>query len=1319
MEDEDADGEVTFVVEKDEVTALVSRVEELQGAVEPSAYARISRIVERYQEFSQLLDPHLEAWIAPLAAVLRAQARLGDDADMILVQRVCSVLHAFATVRGYKTVCKFFPHEAKDLEPVVHLLVRSHDARLSASTIEEADELGTAWETRAVLILWLSILVLIPFDLVTVDSEVDGGGDAAAKGDAEAPPVVMRILDLCQSRYLSDPGIVRDRAAYLLARLLTRPDMPKALARFLDWAADALARAGDSDRSDAAEAQEAQFLVPGVARALAAIFKLGTRDALLGVASRAWGDARDLAASPEASGSALVRQLACKLAQRIGLLFLRPRVVTWRYERGARSLSDTLKPKTGAEQTEAAKGAESEDEDEDEDELDDVPDEIEEVVESLLGALADKDTVVRWSAAKGLGRVVARLPASLGDDVVGSILETFDDPSDSTRHGACLALAELARRGLLLPARLPDAAPRVAAALAYDVRRGPHSVGAHVRDAAAYACWAFARAYAPEIFAPHARALAPALLATACFDREVNCRRAAAAAFQEAVGRLGAELFPRGIDIVGAADYFALGSRRNAYHAVADFVCGLDAYRPALLAHLVDVKLQHWERATRELAASALATLGARDPAWTRRVALPGLLDRSLSPALENRHGATLGAAEALRALRRAGEAALDGELGERVVSLVLEIEKARLYRGKGGEVMRAATCRYVECLALAAQPLDVGQSAPKTGPKSIRSRLLASLEENLRHPTADIREAAVRALGAFALEYMTAKGGDETLARKSNAAGAKRLVAKLAATLREDPNPAARRGAAAAIGAMPAALLLAPIEVDSDSAAEGEAEAEPSSGKNVAPPRGQKTSPAWRVALDALRVASVPEEDPEVRDAEARVCAVRGMAGALETLEKARMDAGGEAGSDSGGTDSAALARAVLDFARETIASLLTCVAEDYCVDNRGDVGSWVREAAMETLPAALAAAQAARAPADAETEREVVAALLKQAAEKIDRTRATAATALAAVLRGRPERTLAPLLLAPARDALLVAAPETETSAASWAAPATAFERLAPLLDATSDDAPLAKYRASLVEGFVVSAGGVGDSLGRAAGGALVARLKAGGLGLQTAVAEELCAVLERRQGCDRVTIPLLRVLDLCFSSGAFAAVAPAPPAPPAPFAARLAKGLRTELRGSRDVAKLCLGVQALCHLAALGAEERAEERAEEGEGESAARENPPARELATHALLALLVNRYPRVRRVAAEQLYVTLLGMDGDEYGGDAEAAAELLSDTRWDAGLAVVKPARNELYPLLGLVAPANATAAPKGKGVAAAATDENESYAALVGSAGY
>ena len=244
-EEEDSN-EVTFVVEKDEVDALVRRIDELEGAVEPAVYHRVSAVVERYQEFGQLLDPHLEGWIAPLASVLRAQARAGDAADMVLVQRVSRVLHTFATVRGYKTVVKFFPHEARDLEPVVGLLVKSRDARLAASTLEEADELGTAWETRATLILWLSILVLIPFDLVTVDSAVE---DAAAA--AEAPPVVMRILRLCQDEYLSDPGIVRDRAAYLLARLLTRPDMPVALANF-GLGDRRMRRAGRDDATTAA-----------------------------------------------------------------------------------------------------------------------------------------------------------------------------------------------------------------------------------------------------------------------------------------------------------------------------------------------------------------------------------------------------------------------------------------------------------------------------------------------------------------------------------------------------------------------------------------------------------------------------------------------------------------------------------------------------------------------------------------------------------------------------------------------------------------------------------------------------------------------------------------------------------------------------------------------------------------------------------------------------------------------------------------------------------------------------------------------------------
>ena len=79
----------------------------------------------------------------------------------------------------------------------------------------------------------------------------------------------------------------------------------------------------------------------------------------------------------------------------------------------------------------------------------------------------------------------------------------------------------LGKRGLLLPGRLYEVVPLVVKALTYDEPRGYYSVGSHIRDAACYVFWAFARAYDPDVLEPFVKDIARALLVVTCFDREV------------------------------------------------------------------------------------------------------------------------------------------------------------------------------------------------------------------------------------------------------------------------------------------------------------------------------------------------------------------------------------------------------------------------------------------------------------------------------------------------------------------------------------------------------------------------------------------------------------------------------------------------------------------------------------------------------------------------------------------------------------------------------------------------------------------------------
>ncbi len=136
----------------------------------------------------------------------------------------------------------------------------------------------------------------------------------------------------------------------------------------------------------------------GIMASLGFLFKHGKREDMAPLAPHIL---TRLKQTFDTSGSnTQLRKLHAKVVQQLGITFLPPRLAKWRYQRGARSLEAALTapPSTPAS---AAAGEGREGEEEEEEEEYEVPPEVEEVLELLLMALQDRDTVVRWTAAKG------------------------------------------------------------------------------------------------------------------------------------------------------------------------------------------------------------------------------------------------------------------------------------------------------------------------------------------------------------------------------------------------------------------------------------------------------------------------------------------------------------------------------------------------------------------------------------------------------------------------------------------------------------------------------------------------------------------------------------------------------------------------------------------------------------------------------------------------------------------------------------------------------------------------------------------------------
>ncbi|AQK64746.1 Tubulin-folding cofactor D [Zea mays] len=1089
-----------FLQEWELVSAILHRVVAGGGVAESADVHRIRSIMDKYQEEGQLLEPYLENIVSPLMSLVRSKTmELGASTDELLdiIKPLCIIIYTLVTVCGYKSVIRFFPHQVSDLELAVALLEKCHT--MSSATALRQESTGEM-ETKCVVLLWLYILVLIPFDISTVDTSI---ATADNVDGPEVVPLVTRILDICKD-YLSSSGPMRRMSGLLLARLLTRPDMAKAFSSFMDWAHKMLLSVSD-DFVD-------QFRSIGIVEALASIFKIGNRRALHDAVSGTWSDCSLVMKTNVSARSPLLRKFLVKLAQRVGLISLPPRLPSWQYK-----------------------------------------------------------------------------------------------------------------------------------ALHYDVRRGPHSIGSHVRDAAAYVCWAFGRAYTNYDMKAVLEQLAPHLLTVACYDREVNCRRAASAAFQENVGRQGT--FPHGIDIVNTTDYFALASRSNSYLNVAVSVAQCKEYLYPFADELLCNKITHWEKSLRELAAQALALLVQYDMNYFGGHALEKLVPCTLSTDLCTRHGATLAAGEVALKLYQLGFT-FTTDMQKTLSGIVPAIEKARLYRGKGGEIMRSAVSRFISCISIAGISLN----------DRTKKCLLETLNENLRHPNSQIQCAAVEALKHFIPTYLVSSG--EKIASD--------IISKYVALL-DDPNVAARRGAALALGILPFKFLML----------------------------------KWMPVMSKLCSSCTIEDKPDDPDAEARVNSVRGLISVCETL--------------TASFDQLSNGDSLYAYIKDYVMRALFRALDDYAVDNRGDVGSWVREAAMDALVrcmfilckrdiVALRAVSAtghdselgdmevnASSTAyrlfDSGIAQDLVAGIAKQAVEKIDKIREIAIKTLQRILYHQEH--LIPFI--PHRELLEEIIPNSRDL--EWAVPTVSYPRLVKLLQ-------VSYYSKSVLSGLVISTGGLQESLKKASMSALVGYLQDSdintnceGKSREYLLSCDLLWGLQHYQKCDRVITPMFKTIEALFSKKVFLNKEGY-----SEFYSGLVDSVSSELKGSKDFTKLCAGLSILGYISS------------ESDGTCTK---------AFSQLLTFLGHRYPKIRKAAADQVYLVLLQNDDLIVSENMDKAQELLAETCWEGDVEEARRRRSEINEMAGFRVTTSQKSGKQETRTVAASTDENRSYSSLVDFSGY
>ncbi|KAG5930233.1 hypothetical protein E4U42_002635 [Claviceps africana] len=584
-------------------------------------------VLDMFQELPQLLDPRLPEWIPLLSELYLEYAQKGHRARQATKQSsllipvdyaISRILYAFCKVRGEKIIVRFLNVEAKYLELLL-TSIEEAEAKTVENTDQEAERqhepAAWEWEQRYVVLLWLSHLLLAPFDLSTISTlDMEDASVPSVDGFSwprNLPGITTRVL-LLAIKYLSSPGKEKDAAKALLVRVAMRRDMQQlgVLDALVRWAMASL-----RPRKD--EPLKSTYFYLGILSFLAGALRSAAETSDMDVyLAPIFHCVYDITlAENDMSRSiiklAVVRKMILKVIRSVTVSFLRQQQQkgTW----------------ANTEMVETAIGY-------------------------LLDSISDNDTPVRLSASKALSIITLKLDPGMAAQVVEAVLESLnknvlwtkpahhgDKPSRNLSsvnnlewHGLILTLSHLLYRRSPPAGQLSDIIHALLLGLSFEQRStSGGSVGANVRDAACFGIWALARRYTTQellgvpttsVFAAKAhpatssilQVLATELVVTASLDSAGNIRRGASAALQELIGR-HPDTVERGIEVVQTVDYHMVARRSRAVEEVATKATVLSAqYGEALIDGLLEWRgIGDADAQSRRVAGAAFGTLTA------------------------------------------------------------------------------------------------------------------------------------------------------------------------------------------------------------------------------------------------------------------------------------------------------------------------------------------------------------------------------------------------------------------------------------------------------------------------------------------------------------------------------------------------------------------------------------------------------------------------------------------------------------------------------------------------------------------------------------